>query len=234
MQISSSLVAQVSINTDNTPPNNAAMLDVKSTNKGFLPPRMDLDQISLIPSPVAGLLVYNTTGNYFVYYDGTIWRKMDNTLVDFGYAIGQNRMGGIVFYIDGTGQHGLISATSDQSTGAQWGCYGTLIVTATAFGTGQANTTAIVNGCSTAGIAARICNDLVLNGYSDWFLPSKDELNQMYTQKAAIGGFTDYYYWSSSQTPNNEYAALAVSLANGSLNSDGKYLTFYVRAVRAF
>jgi len=86
--ITSSLFAQVSINTDNTPPNNAAMLDVKSTNKGFLPPRMDLDQISLIPSPVAGLLVYNTNGNCFVYHDGTSWRKMDNTLVDFGYAIG--------------------------------------------------------------------------------------------------------------------------------------------------
>jgi len=59
------------------------MLDVKSTNKGFLPPRMDLTQIGLSPSLVQRLLVFNTTGKYFVYHDGTVWRKIDNTLVDF-------------------------------------------------------------------------------------------------------------------------------------------------------
>ncbi|MCX6303541.1 MAG: DUF1566 domain-containing protein [Bacteroidetes bacterium] len=226
---------QVSINADNTPPNNSAMLDVKSTNKGFLPPRMDLTQIGLIPSPVEGLLVFNTTGKYFVYHDGTVWRKMDNTLVAFGYAVGQNRMGGIIFYIDGTGQHGFISAASDQSTGAQWGCY-TLILggTSSAIGSGQSNTTHIVNVCSEAGIASRICNDLVLGGFSDWFLPSKDELNQMYLQKTAIGGFADSYYWSSSEY--NEYYAWFQLFTDGSQNLSGnyKYIPKYVRCVRTF
>jgi len=233
--VCSSLFAQVSINTDNTPPNNAAMLDVKSTNKGFLPPRMDLDQIGLIPSPVEGLLVFNTTGKYFVYHDGTVWRKMDNTLVDFGYAIGQNRMGGIIFYIDGTGQHGLISATSNQSTGAQWGCYTIALGgTSAAMGSGQSNTTHIVNVCSEVGIAARTCNDLVLGGFSDWFLPSKDELNQIYLHKVAIGGFADSYYWSSSEF--NEYYAWFQLFTDGSQNLSGnyKYIPKYVRAVRAF
>ena len=228
------MFAQVGINADNTPPNNSAMLDVKSTNKEFLPPRMDLDQISQIPTPVAGLLVYNTNGNYFVFYDGTSWRKMDNTLVDFGYAIGQNRLGGVIFYIDGTGQHGLISATNDQSTGAQWGCYGTFIGgTATAIGTGKTNTTRIVNLCSEAGRAARICDDLVLGGYSDWFLPSKDELNQMYLQKATIGGFADYYYYSSTEL--NEYYASYQLFSNGSQTlSSYRWSSYYVRAIRAF
>ncbi|MFZ4521341.1 MAG: DUF1566 domain-containing protein [Bacteroidales bacterium] len=231
--LGSALSAQVSISTDNTPPSNAAMLEVKSTTKGFLPPRMDLTQIGMIQSPVEGLLVFNTTGKYFVYHDGTVWRKMDNTLVEFGYAIGQNRMGGIIFYIDGTGQHGLISAPGDQSTGAIWGCNGTTIGTSTSLGSGQANTTLFVNGCSTAGTAARICDELVLNGYSDWFLPSKDELHQMYLQKAAIGGFILTYYWSSSESTS--LTAWFELFQDGfQYGQASKTTATYVRAVRAF
>jgi hypothetical protein len=150
------------------------------------------------------------------------------------YYVGASYGGGIIFYIDGTGLHGLISAQTDQSTGAQWGCYGTSIGgTSTAIGTGQANTTLIVNGCSEAGRAARICDDLVLNGYSDWFLPSKDELNQMYLQKTVIGGFANFSYWSSSEY--NAYYAWAQDFFYGSqLNYSIKTSPYYVRAVRAF
>ena len=150
------------------------------------------------------------------------------------FSIGQSYQGGIIFYIDGTGQHGLISATTDQSTGAQWGCYGTSIPgTITAIGTGQANTTLIVNGCSEAGRAARICNDLVLNGYSDWFLPSKDELNLMYTQKNVIGGFVFAFFWSSSEgTANNAWLqSFSDGFQTSTLKANG---AVYVRAVRAF
>ena len=155
------------------------------------------------------------------------------TFSTIAFAIGQSYGGGKIFYLDGTGMHGLISATSDQSTGAQWGCYGTTIGgTSTTIGTGQANTTAIVNGCSTAGIAARICNDLVLNGYDDWFLPSKDELNQMYVQRTVIGGFTSNYYWSSSE--NSSGYAWYQFFFSGSQSYYSKYGNNYVRAVRAF
>lgn len=104
--------------------------------------------------------------------------------------------------------------------------------TLTAIGTGQANTTAIVNGCSTAGIAARICDDLVLNGYSDWFLPSRDELNQMYLQRAVIGVFPMHFYWSSS--------AESRIMAWGRLFSVDVQTSYFkgqkgsVRAIRAF
>jgi hypothetical protein len=50
---------------------------------------------------------------------------------------------------------------------------------------------------------------LVLGGYSDWYLPSKDELNKLYLNKVAVGGFASYYYWSSSE--DSQYYTLARS-----------------------
>jgi hypothetical protein len=115
------------------------------------------------------------------------------------FNIGQNYGGGIVYYLDATKQHGLIAAPADQDT-ASWGCFTTLIGgTSCDMGTGQANTTAIVNGCSDSHIAARICNDLVLNGFSDWYLPSREEIREMYPHQYVIGGFESYTYWSSSE-----------------------------------
>jgi len=70
--------------------------------------------------------------------------------------------------------------------------------TGTAIGTRQANTTAIVNTKGIGSYAASLCNDLTVGGYNDWFLPSKDELDKLHTNKVAIGGFTDDNYWSSS------------------------------------
>jgi hypothetical protein len=129
--------------------------------------------------------------------------------------------------------HGLIAAPNDQGT-AQWGCYGTPISGAdgTAIGTGNQNTIDIMNGCSTAGIAARVCGDLVLGGYSDWYLPSKDELNKLYINKVAVGGFAGSYYWSSTEGSNN--VAWGQYFSNGSQGSGIKNYYDDVRAVRAF
>ena len=86
-----------------------------------------------------------------------------------------------------------------------------------------------------SGIAADLCANLTLGGYSDWFLPSKDELSQMYfnLHQQGLGGFSNFYYWSSSEAAYNN--AWVRRFANGTLDVANKNLTtLYVRAVRAF
>jgi hypothetical protein len=156
-------------------------------------------------------------------------------------AIGDTYQGGIIFYLDGNGG-GLIAAPTDQSTGAQWGCYGTNISGAagTAIGTGAQNTIDIEAGCTTVGTAADICANLTLGGYSDWFVPSKDELNLMYQNIGQgdalgvgnVGGFAPWYYWSSTETDGNN--AWIHGFSNGIQLYYGKSFTYNVRAVRTF
>jgi len=71
--------AQVGINTDNSTPDNSAMLDVKSTTKGMLIPRMDSAQRVAIATPATGLLVYQTDGtDGFYFYNGTVWVSLSD------------------------------------------------------------------------------------------------------------------------------------------------------------
>jgi len=159
------------------------------------------------------------------------------------YAIGDTGpAGGIVFYVTALGHHGLEAAPTDQavpsSPGAQWGCIGTDIPGAdsTAIGTGKQNTTDILAGCATAGIAARLADDFTLNGYDDWFLPSKDELNELFVNRLVVGGFPSdpilFFYWSSSERDAN--AVECISDKCDDVVNQGKNENAGVRAVRVF
>ena len=150
--------------------------------------------------------------------------------------------GGYIFYDKGYYSYGwryLEAAPSDQGTGAPWGCYGVSIPGAdgTAVGTGEQNTIDIEAGCATFGTAADICANLSLGGYSDWFLPSKDELNLKYVnlKVAGVGGFAANYYWSSSENVTTPaiYAWLQY-FYDGLQGNNPKYVAYRVRAVRAF
>jgi hypothetical protein len=165
-----------------------------------------------------------------IYQDGWLVKfKIKGGSASNAFYIGQSYGGGIIFYIDGTGKHGLIAAIDHPPIFAAWGCILTLIGgTSTAIGTGQANTSAIIGGCGEASTAARICDDLVRNGFSDWFLPSRDEL----VQAALLGEFGGAYdYWSSSEYDGGN--AMGCSSGGSTINlrkDDGAY----VCPVRAF
>jgi hypothetical protein len=149
------------------------------------------------------------------------------------FQIGQEYGGGIIFYIDSTGQHGLIAAPMDQTNKSKWGCLGTDFPDiGTKVGSGKRNTQLIVKACKDEGNPARICDDLILNNYSDWFLPSKDELVLMYNHRNLIGGFAGSPYWSSSSF--NPYYAWLVYFRNGYTVYTDKYYAYCVRAIRAF
>lgn len=168
------------------------------------------------------------------------------------YEVGDFAQGGVVFWIDETGQHGLVCAKEDQSTGVRWfaGTFGVTRATGNGPFSGELNTSIIISSQVSIGddgndYAAQICNDLQITEggktYGDLYLPPKEELNMMYQNKATIdatatanGGsaFADDYYWSSTEFFSNN--SWFQSLSTGFQCDAMKHLSCRVRAVRAF
>lgn len=127
-------------------------------------------------------------------YVATISCKSDDDIQmnTVNLSIGDEYQGGIVFYIDETGEHGLIALQYDLGR-AEWGCTAneSPIAQGHSVGSGESNTQAIVDFCNEEIFAAKLCADLVQNGYDDWYLPSIDELGLIYEYKDLIGGFAN-------------------------------------------
>ena len=116
--------------------------------------------------------------------------------------IGDTYQGGIVFYIDGAGSHGLIASPKDLSGEADWD------------------------------EAIECCSQHVSEDFTDWRLPTEEELNLLYLQKDVVGGFVRFSYWSAT-----EYAghfAFFQNFHTGERDNDFKDNTCYVRAIRSF
>ena len=162
---------------------------------------------------------------------------------------GMSYQGGLFFYLYQPGDHGyvagqthgLIASPWDQGV-AVWGDSTTTWTGGTNpnIGYGQANTTAIINGCNWPYIAAAICANLDLDGYSDWFLPSLYELDQLSAQKYVLSGFTQietFWYWSSSEAIDISGVGCAYAndfRFNGGTSYAPKSENYAVRPVRAF
>jgi hypothetical protein len=160
--------------------------------------------------------------------------------------VGGQAHGGIVFYIDETGEHGLVAAQEDLDGSYEWGCVGTdingnnssLSPELKAIGAGLENTLEIVSGCSETPIAASEALAYESEGYSDWYWPSEYELVEMFNTLGSggldgnIGGFQNSWYWSSSE--ENSGWAWLVNSSDGSASSAFKTGSFRVRAIRAF
>jgi hypothetical protein len=288
MLYSKALIAQVGINTDNSTPNPSAMLDVQSTTKGMLIPRMTSALRAAIGSPVNGLMVYQTDGVSGVYYyNGSVWQRIGDadgsetkvtaganvtvtgtgTLVspyvinasgggNSGHYIGELFGGGVVFWVDQTGNHGLICSMIDNSTGIIiWttGAYQSTTVPAPGAlsdWNGQANTNAIIAQAGAGSTYATGLCDAYTNAdygtgvFSDWYLPSRGELNDLWNsikavQKAldsdgnsATTAIAKAYYWSSTESSST--AAWGWNFINGSASNVSKSSSYWVRAVRAF
>lgn len=158
--------------------------------------------------------------------------------------IGDNFKCGLVFYVDSTGQHGLISASADQiipKTGIQWynNKFITTSATSTAIGTGHANTVKIATIQGEGSYAVKICTNWVQKGddgywYTDWYLPSIDELSLMYKNLFSVnlGNFATGGYWSSTESNVNN--AQEIDFVDGGIKSTTKSWTGGVRAIRSF
>ena len=162
----------------------------------------------------------------------------DDDNQSFNFEIGDDYQGGVIFYIDDTGEHGLIVHTLDLDA-APWGCLDTdpnppnpeppttPIAQNEGIGFGEQNTLAIIDYCVETDIAARLANNFNANGYDDWFLPSIEELKLVFENKDLIGGFPDlnndpiqgeYYLYSSSSE----------GVETGDGNGGFYYLNYYV------
>ncbi|MEP7320171.1 MAG: DUF1566 domain-containing protein [Panacibacter sp.] len=154
------------------------------------------------------------------------------------HFIGEYFGGGIVFYVDPSGKHGLIAASADFEEPTFWSQKDTLNgAKDTALGSGAVNTIKIykIQGYpqyEADGYAALECMGLIQNGYQDWYLPSINELSKMYENKAIIGGFQNYSYWSSSEV--NATKAWLKNFMNGSQLLQFKTARYALRPARKF
>jgi len=167
---------------------------------------------------------------------------------------------GIVFYITDGGLHGLEAAPALWYGGtadpvAEWSNMSVVIGAAaggTAIGTGLANTDAIIAQEGYTPSGPSLCRDYTGGAKTDWFLPSQDELNQMYLQKDTIGGFSGDQYWSSTEgifdNPSTKAKTACFQLFSDGSQNNGGYKNAasassggipdvtgnYIRAIRAF
>lgn len=153
-------------------------------------------------------------------------------------AVGQPYNGGIIAYIFKPGDAGYVSGqihgliiTNGTTQSYQWGCSGTSISTSSSLGFGNSNTNNIISSCSSSSTAARYAYNLSLGGYSDWFLPSYNELLKI-SENGSLLNITNSFFWTSTQI--NSTTAYSVNPRTGTSASYSKTNSIFVLPVRQF
>ena len=161
-------------------------------------------------------------------------------------AVGDSYGGGIIFYILQSGdngydpnvQHGLIAAPADASSAIQWAPNDITTNTSNqAIGYGLFNTNTIISALgTTASYAARTARNYNGGGYTDWYLPTLEELYELIQRKTTIGAstFTTNQYYSSSESTQNVTPRYAYKVENGTRYETYRYNTYGVRPIRSF
>ena len=232
--------AEVNVNADW----NATSGDAQILNKPTIPTAADGSETKVTAGTSITVSGTGTTANPYVI----------NGPVSTTLTIGQSYQGGVIFWLDATGQHGLIAATVDQGHLIKWSKNNDRIIGASGDGmyAGAMNTAIIVAALmpehQTETFAAQLCADysVTVDGvmYGDWYLPSIYELKLLQQKKDIVGNFIAESYWSSTeytQTGHPDYPKLmANSLSFSGFQyeptGDYKYSTSFknVRAIRAF
>ncbi|MEI6751601.1 MAG: DUF1566 domain-containing protein [Paludibacter sp.] len=156
--------------------------------------------------------------------------------------VGDSYQGGKLAYIfqsgdngftDGT-VHGIIAANSDLSTTYTWynGTNLTTNATLTFIGSASDNSYQIYEQQGTGNYAASMCLSYESGGYSDWFLPTINELQILYNNRTVIGGFIPYSYWSSTEVANN--TANGIHFGTGTTYGYNKNGKASIRPIRYF
>ena len=165
------------------------------------------------------------------------------------HYIGELYGGGIIFYVDKSGDHGLICNMVDLSTSQTWSNVTSTLVGTTSWN-GQGNSTAIINQSGHTSSAAKLCDDYTnadynTGIYSDWYLPAIDELSKLWHANYEVNkafdsdsnvlttGLVSGSYWSSSEGGTGSFAWY-FNYSYGYTGISNKTGTFFVRAIRAF
>ena len=192
------------------------------------------------------------TDSVNVYTAGKDIDITDNTISVRSYKVGDMAFGGIVFWVDGSGRHGLVCSKEDLSTGIRWyaGTYGVTRAVGDGPYAGFMNTSLIISSQIAIGddgkdYAAFLCSKLIVKNdnksYGDWYLPSKEELMLMYRNIDAINAAAtaskgvvceSEYYWSSTEYDKKQ--AWKMNLVTGQIAHYYKTYAARVRAIRAF
>lgn len=217
-------------NSHAMPQKSISVQDISTQNESQKLPVFSNNERDSLKTAVKGMVIFNSTINKPQYFDGETWYCFHND-----HYIGERFGGGIVFFVDASGKHGLIASSVNQSISAKWGFFEKPVeANDKSLWAGKSNTEKISKISQDKNIAARLCSDLVLNGFDDWYLPSMDELNLLYTnlKAAGIGKLSDELYWSSSETDFNN--AWLQDFKTGVQKEHHVNKSAFVRAIRSF